>query len=278
VCSLNTMPAGVRASSRSSFALGPVVCGRAAGGGLGHRLAARCGGGAAGGWRLGHGRGPAFGGSWGGGSVPVPVLGADSRAGFAACARTLFLRRPGGCGRPRSSAAAGPLGACARRGPRGGRSRPAGPRAHRVDERRPEKLLFQAPVVSGRARGAGRPLASPRAAALGIGWRRGHWRLGRAAALRAGGGLVGGGLVPGLRSRWSRLRRSLGRQRSAASGFRGWICGAREDGGGLQLFLRRPCGCGRPGSSAPAPSSAPAGTLGGARSPAARGGGGGPRA
>jgi hypothetical protein len=28
-----------------------------------------------------------------------------------------------------------------------------------------------------------------------------------------------------------RLRRSLGRQRSAASGFRGWICGAREDVG-----------------------------------------------
>jgi hypothetical protein len=46
-------------------------------------------------------------------------------------------------------------------------------------------------------------------------------------------------------------RRSLGRQRSAASGFRGWICGAREDGGALQLFLRRPGGCGRPRSSAP---------------------------
>jgi hypothetical protein len=48
----------------------------------------------------------------------------------------------------------------------------------------------------------------------------------------------------------------------------------RDSGGGfaarertsvsLQLFLRRPGGCGRPGSSAPAPSSAPAGTLGGA--------------
>jgi hypothetical protein len=40
-------------------------------------------------------------------------------------------------------------------------------------------------------------------------------------------------------------------------GFAGGICGAREDVGALQLFLRRPGGCGRPGSSAPA------GTLGG---------------
>ncbi len=78
--------------------------------------------------------------------------------------------------------------------------------------------------------------------------------------------------------------------RDSGGGFRGWICGAREDGGALQLFLRRPGGCGRPGSSAPAPSSAPAGPLGGsaggglghrvaarspaARSPAARAGGG----
>jgi hypothetical protein len=57
---------------------------------------------------------------------------------------------------------------------------------------------------------------------LGIGWRRGHRRLGR-----SGGGaaarhrlIAGTGTIPAPRS-WSRLRRSLGRQRSAASGFRG---------------------------------------------------------
>ena len=68
-------------------------------------------------------------------------------------------------------------------------------------------------------------------------------RLGVAAALRAGGGSVGGGSVP-VRGR----------------GFRGGICGAREDVGGLRLFLRRRGGCARPRSSAPpAPRSAPAG-------------------
>jgi hypothetical protein len=59
-----------------------------------------------------------------------------------------------------------------------------------VNERRPEKLLFQVLWFSGAPR-ARPPWAGPRAAALGIG------RLGLAAALRAGGGSVGGGSVGG---------------------------------------------------------------------------------
>jgi hypothetical protein len=93
----------------------------------------------------------------------------------------------------------------------------------------------------GRVAAGSRAARSPAARAGGSGGRRlGRWRLG-----------------PGARSRsWSRLRRSLGRQRSAASGLRGRIPGvdlrrARGRRGSLQLFLRRPGGCGRPPSSAP---------------------------
>jgi hypothetical protein len=96
------------------------------------------------------------------------------------------------------------------------------------------------------------------------------------AEMRALGGSAGGS-VPAARSRRSVPALGPGPR----GGFAGGICGAREDVGALQLFLRRPGGCGRPGSSAPAPSSAPAGPLGGSarRGPRRRGAvGGGPRA
>jgi hypothetical protein len=190
---------------------------------------------------------------------------ARGRRGTAA----VFTKARRGCGRPRSSAPpaprsapAGTLGGCARRG-HPGRSR--GPRGR----------VLTKWLNGGQKSFCFRPLRVPgapgaRAAALGIGWRRGHrrlgGRLGLAAALRAGGGSVGGGSVPvpGLGRRGSGgggpgrgpafggpWGGSGPRLRDSGGGFGGGICGAREDGGALQLFLRRPGGCGRPRSSAP---------------------------
>jgi hypothetical protein len=107
-----------------------------------------------------------------------------------------FLPRRGGCGRPRSSAPAGTLGGSARRGPRRRGAVGGGPRARgltKLTNGGQKRLCFRLLWFPG-APGARRPWAGPRAAALGIGWRRGHrrrgGRLGLAAALRAGGGSV----------------------------------------------------------------------------------------
>jgi hypothetical protein len=95
---------------------------------------------------------------------------------------------------------------------------------------------------------------------LGIGRRRGHRRRGRAA--RCGGRRCGrgGGSVPvsgpggpAFGGPWGG---SGPRLRDSGGGFWGWICGAREDGGGLRLLVRRPRRCGRPRSPAP-PTTAP---------------------
>jgi hypothetical protein len=247
-----TGPWGCGASARSRRRLGSarsapgrknvLIFPRAAALGIGWRRGHRRLGGSVGGsvWRRRCGRaaaraggGSVGGGGVTGGSVPVPGVvppsavlgaarrsavrgprfsGADSRAGFAARARTSghcssFYEGPAAAGdpvarprRPRARRRPAPWAGCARRGPRRRGAVGVGPRGRVADskaDRRPEKLFGAA----------------------------GGWRLGAGPRLGA------------ARSRsWSRLRR---------------------------FFLRRPGGCGRPGSSPPAPSSAPAGTLGG---------------
>jgi hypothetical protein len=199
-----------RSAAGKAVVSGPVGFGRAggapglggsAGGGLGHR-AARSGGSV---WRLGVAAALRA----GGGSVPVPGVvppsavlgaarrsavrgprfsGADSRAGFAARARTSghcssFYEGPAAAGdpvarprRPRARRRPAPWAGCARRGPRRRGAVGVGPRGRVADskaDRRPEKLFGAA----------------------------GGWRLGAGPRLGA------------ARSRsWSRLRRSLGRR------------------------------------------------------------------
>jgi hypothetical protein len=185
------------------------------------------------------GPGPAVGGPWGGGGPRLRtrrrICGARGDGGVCSS----FYEGP--------AVAGDPVARCRSPAARGGRSRPARPTADEVSERRPEKVLFQAPVVSGRARGAPapgrvrgrRPWASGGGRVTGGlvggadsgsgGWRLGRWRLGRCPA-------------------WSRLRRSSGRRRGpgprlrAAAvrgvGFGGGICGARGDGGALLASVR----------------------------------------
>jgi hypothetical protein len=89
-------------------------------------------------------------------------------------------------------------------------------------------------------------LIFPRAAAVGIGWRRGHWRRGRAA--RCGGGAAGGWrlgrwrLGPGLRSRSAVLVVPPSAVLGAAAGF--GTPGA-DSGGGFAARARTAghCSC-----------------------------------
>ena len=88
----------------------------------------------------------------------------------------------------------------------------------------------------------------PAGGGLGIGWRRGHRRRGhrrRGRAARCGGGAAGGWRLglrrpvsgpggPAFGGPWGG---SGPRLRDCGGGFRGWICGAREDGGGTAALF-----------------------------------------